>query len=325
MKLFYKKCAVFLSTIIFLSGCAITTGEPLSKTGVYFDTVITITLYDTKDEELLSECFSYCEQFEKMVSRTLPDSEISRINAANGTPVEVSDTTIELLKHGIFYGELTNGAFDITIAPLSELWDFKNNIGTVPSEAEIQDVLSHVNYKNIKIDGNKVSLSDPEAAIDLGGIAKGYIADHLKEYLISEGVGSALINLGGNVQTIGKKPDGSAYHIGIQKPFDKQGTAITSVEVSNSSVVSSGVYERYFEIDDTLYHHILNTKTGYPCDNNLLGVTILSQNSVDGDALSTSCFALGLEEGIELIHSLDDVDAIFVTETYELVDTRNQK
>ena len=309
--------------LILLCGCSITIKEPFSKTGFYFDTVMTITLYDSKDKELIDTCFDYCKDFENLISRTISTSDISRINAAAGSSVEVSDTAIELLKKGIEFGELTDGAFDITIAPLVELWDIKNNPGNVPSEADITDALSHVNYKNIVIDGNTVKLTDPKSAIDLGGIAKGYMADQLKDYLLREGVTSAIINLGGNVLTIGKKPDGTNFNIGIQKPFDEQNATITSVSVKDSSVVTSGSYERYFEVDDTIYHHILNTETGYPCDNGLLSVTILSKKSIDGDALSTACFALGLEEGQKLIESLEDIDAIFVTQDYEIIDTRD--
>lgn len=306
-----------------LCGCSITTKEPLSKTGFYFDTVITITLYDSKDEELLNTCFDYCKDFENLVSRTIPTSDTSRINTSAGSSVTVSDTTIELLEKGIEFGELTDGAFDITIAPLMELWDVKNNPGTVPSEVDITEALSHVNYKNILIEGNTVTLTDPEAAVDLGGIAKGYMADQLKEYLLSKGVTSAIINLGGNVLTIGEKPDGVAFNIGIQKPFDKQNATITSVQVKDTSVVTSGSYERYFKVNDVIYHHILDTNTGYPCDNELLSVTLLSDESIDGDALSTACFALGLEEGQKLIESLEGIDAIFVTDDYEIIDTRN--
>jgi len=321
MKKTRKSLMLFLFPLL-LSGCSLKTQEPISKTGIYFDTVIQIDIYDSNDTKLLNKCFEYCESFEQTISRTIETSEIYKINHSKGNPVEVSDVTLELLQKGIEYGDLTNGKFDITIAPLMELWDFKNNSGDVPSHNDILEALSHVNYKNIVIDGNKVSLSDPDAAIDLGGIAKGYMADYLKEYLVSEGIESALINLGGNILTVGSKPDGTPYNLGIQKPFDKQGTTITSVKVTDSSVVSSGVYERYFEVDNTLYHHILDTTTGYSCDNNLLGVTILSEKSVDGDALSTSCFVLGLDAGQKLIKTLDGVDAIFITEDYELIDTR---
>ena len=312
-------------TLLLLTGCSLQTAEPITKTGIYFDTVVQIDIYDSDDISLIEQCFDYCREFEQTVSRTIETSEIYRLNHANGNPVEVSNVTLELIKKGIEYGDLTNGKFDITIAPLSELWNFKGNAGTVPSEVDNLESLSHVNYKNIVIDGNKVSLTDPKSALDLGGIAKGYMADNLKEYLIHKGVESALINLGGNILAIGTKPNGVPFNLGIQKPFDKQGTIITSVKAKDSSVVTSGVYERYFKVDDVLYHHILNSETGYPCNNGLFGVTILSKKSVDGDALSTSCFLLGLEDGMKLIESLDGVDAIFITENYELIDTRTEK
>lgn len=321
MKLKYAVGTALLSISLILSGCTAATNKPIEKTGIHFDTVINIKIYDSDDTSLLEQCFQYCEEFEQTVSRTIETSEIYQINHSNGSPVEVSDTTLELLEKGIEYGNLTNGKFDITIAPLSALWDFKNNPGIIPDEHDIQEALSHINYKNIMIEGNTITLTDPESAIDLGGIAKGYMADRLKEFLICEGVESALINLGGNMLAIGTKPDGSEFNIGIQKPFDEQGAAITAVKTNDSSVVSSGVYERYFEIDNTIYHHILDPETGYPYDNNLLSVTILSETSVDGDALSTACFALGLEEGMKLVDSLNNVDAIFITDDYQLHDS----
>ena len=323
MKLKSLSCLLLSSLLLFI-GCTGKQVDPISKTGLYFDTVIKIDIYDSKDKELLNECFTYCQDFENTISRTIETSEISQINNSQGRPVTVSDITIELLEKGIEYGELTNGKFDITIAPLSELWDIKNNPGVIPSYDEIQEALSHVNYKNIQISGNEVTLLDPNAAIDLGGIAKGYMADQLKEFLISKGVKSALINLGGNILTIGTKPNGQAFKLGIQKPFDKQGIPITTVESIDNSLVSSGVYERYFELEGVRYHHIMDTETGYPYDNGLLGVSIISPESVDGDALSTACFALGLEEAMKLIDSLEDTEAIFITEDYKLHDTRNK-
>ncbi|MBQ8803751.1 MAG: FAD:protein FMN transferase [Tyzzerella sp.] len=311
----------FILCSMLLCGCSFQTSEPISRTAIYFDTVISIKIYDSQDETLLDQCFAFCEEFENTISRTIETSEISQINNSKGTPVTVSDTTIELLEQGIYYGELTNGAFDITIAPLSELWDFKNNPGVVPEDADIQDALSHVSYKNIIIDGNTVTLTDPEMAIDLGGIAKGYMADRLKEYLLIEGVESALIDLGGNILAVGSKPNGNDFTIGIKKPFEES-KMIATESISDLSVVTSGCYERYFEVDGELYHHILNTETGYPCDNGLLGVTILSEKSVDGDALSTSCFALGLEEGKKLIETLNGIEAIFITDDYKIIDTR---
>ena len=319
MKVLRILCA-FLTCSLLLCGCT-TNKEPISKTAIYFDTVISIKIYDSQDTDILEQCFTFCKDFEQTISRTIETSEISQINNSKGNPVEVSDTTIELLEKGIYYSELTNGAFDISIAPLSELWDFKNNPGNVPDENDINKALSHVSYQNILIEGNTVTLLDPNMAIDLGGIAKGYMADQLKEYLLSEGVESALIDLGGNILAVGSKPDNSNFTIGIKKPF-KDGEMISTESISDISVVTSGCYERYFEADGKMYHHILDTNTGYPCDNSLYGVTIFSNKSVDGDALSTSCFALGLDEGVKLIKSLDGINALFVTDTYEIIDTR---
>lgn len=292
--------------------------EPVSKSDFYFNTVITITLYGEENASYIDDCFKLASHYENLFSNTIADSDISKINNANGTPVTVDDDTIELLQKGIYYGDLSQGQFDITIGKLSSLWDFPNNSGTVPSESDIEATLSTIDYHAIVIDGNEVSLSNPDAMIDLGGIAKGYIADKMKDYLNEKDITSGMINLGGNVLTLGDKPDGSNYNIGIQKPFSDDGTAIASVEVSDETVVSSGVYERYFYVSDNFYHHILNPKTGYPYDNNLLGVTIICPKSVDGDGLSTTCFALGLEDGMKLIESLDDTEAIFITDDYEL-------
>ncbi|MDD3404343.1 MAG: FAD:protein FMN transferase [Hespellia sp.] len=303
--------------LISLCSCSAADNEPISTTALLFDTVITIELYDTKDTAILDDCIALCRHYEDTLSRTIETSEVSQINNAKGAPVTVSDDTIELIQKGLDYGTISNGNFDITIAPLSILWDFKNNTGVVPDAAAIEEAKSHVNYKNVLIDGNTVTLTDPDAAIDLGGIAKGYIADKLKTLLESKDIQHGIISLGGNILTIGSKTDGTAYHIGIQKPFEEN-AAITSVDVKDQSVVSSGVYERYFTVNDQLYHHILNPFTGYPYDNHLLGVTIISDASVDGDALSTTCFALGLENGMKLIKSMDGVEALFITDDYEI-------
>ncbi|MCR1839339.1 FAD:protein FMN transferase [Murimonas intestini] len=292
--------------------------SPISRTGFYFDTVITITLYDEGQESVLDDCFSLCGQEEALLSRTVKGSDIYNINSSKGRPVTVSLDTARLLEKALDYSRLSDGAFDCTIAPLTTLWNIKENTGDIPSEEKIEDALSHVSYKNIVIDKNTVTLKDPEASIDLGGIAKGYIADRLKELLLSKGVKNALINLGGNVYALGTKPDGSPYNIGIQKPFAQEGTALTSVKISGQSLVTSGIYERYFEKDGRIYHHLLDPHTGWPASNGLYSVTILSENSVDADALSTACFILGEEKGMELIESLEGTEAMFVTDKEEL-------
>lgn len=310
--------SVFLLLLpVFFTGCN-RREEPISKTGFYFDTVITVTLYDASATEELEECFSLAEKYENMLSATREGSDIWNLNHAAGNATEVSEETAALIQKAVTYSELSNGAFDITIGELSSLWNFKENDDTVPSEASIASALATVGYQNIQIDGNEITLTNPDTQIDLGGIAKGYIADQMKSYLNQKGITEGIINLGGNILTIGPKSSGDSYHIGIQNPFSEDGSSIASVKITDASLVSSGVYERCFKKDGVLYHHILNPKTGYPYDNHLLGVTIITQNSADADALSTTCFALGLEDGMKLIEKTPDTEAVFITDDYEL-------
>lgn len=292
--------------------------EKVKMSEIYFDTVVDVELWGTSDGALLEGCKEICRKYEQMLSRTIDTSEVSKINSAGGRPVAVSGETAALINTGLYYSEKSGGLFDITIAPLSVLWDIRHNPGVIPDASDIEEAKSHVNYKNVAVDGNTVTLKDPKAGIDLGAIAKGYVADKLKEYLTANGIKHAIINLGGNVLTVGKKPDGREFNIGIQKPFAPRNETITSVRADGKSIVSSGIYERYFEKDGKYYHHILNPKTGFPFENNLLQVTIISNSSLEGDALSTTCFALGLEEGTALVDSLENIQAVFVTDDYAL-------
>ena len=159
--------------------------------------------------------------------------------------------------------------------------------------------------------------------LDVGAVAKGYIADRLRDYLEEEGIDHAMIDLGGNIIAMGSKLDGSDYNIGIQKPFDENGTPITSVKLSDKSIVTSGVYQRYFEQDGKIYHHILDPATGYPCENNLYSVTIITDSSLTADALSTTCFLLGYEKGMNLINQLNNVDAVFITNDNQIHYSKN--
>ncbi len=288
----------------------------VSKTAFFLNTTVTVTLYGTGDESLIEECFALCDRYERLLSRTLEESEICALNRR--TQNTLSDETLALVETGLKYSALSGGAFDITIGSCSSLWDFTARAPSVPDREALSKALAHVGYEKLSLHGNTVSFSDEGTLVDLGAVAKGYIADRLKEYLVEKGVTSAIIDLGGNVLCIGGKPDGSPFRIGIQKPFDAQGTPLLVVPVSGWSVVTSGTYERYFEEEGKLYHHILDPATGYPCENNLLSVTILSEHSVDGDALSTACFSLGLADGMALIDTLDDIYAVFVTDDYEV-------
>lgn len=311
--------AVFTASALLLTGCSgakssTQTDQDLTYTDMLFDTVIKIQILDPADESILDGLKKLCEKYDTMFSATNTDSELYKLNHANGQPFTVSSETANLIQEGIHYSELSGGAFDLTIEPVSALWDFKADKPTVPSSDAIAQAVSHVDYTKVDIQDNTVTLEDPEAGIDLGAIAKGYIADQVKTYLKKQGIKHAIINLGGNVDVIGTKPDGSKYNIGIQKPFDESGEAITSVQLKDQTVVTSGIYERYFKKNGKLYHHILDPRTGYPCENNLYSVSIITDSSTKADALSTTCFLLGYEKGMELIQSMDGVEAIFITD-----------
>lgn len=316
-----KKCKLFcvlFLMITLLSGCSAYSSQPESRTDTVFDTVVTIQIYDKNSEDVLDECIQMCHDYEKLFSRTLEGSEIYELNHAGGKAVEVSDETIEIIQLALNYCELSEGKFDITLGELSDLWNFKENTGTLPDSAAITAAVRNSGYNKIRISENTVQLANANMQIDLGGIAKGYVADKLKEYLEDEGIDHALINLGGNVLAVGGKPGNNAYNIGIQKPFDETGAAITSVKVTDESVVSSGVYQRYFKVDDKIYHHIINPSTGYPFENSIYGVTIVCESSAQADALSTICFALGVNGGMRLINDMEGVEALFITNDYQL-------
>lgn len=321
---FKQITALFLSAALLLSGCSLTGKERnLTYTDTLFDTVISVQILDIADQELIKGCEDICKKYDKMFSRTNEESEIYKINNAGGKAVEVSEDTVTIIKKGIYYSEMSNGAFDITIGSVSSLWDFKSEEHKVPSKKKIAAAVSHVDYRNILISDNTVQLGNSKMQIDVGALAKGYIADRLKDYLVENDVKHALINLGGNVLAIGSKADGSDFNIGIQKPFDETGEPITSVKISNHSVVTTGIYQRFFEKGDKLYHHILDPNTGYPCENNLHSVTIITDSSLTADALSTTCFLLGFDKGMNLINQLDNVDAVFITDDNQIHYSKN--
>lgn len=305
---------LILAAAAVLGGCR-KQAEPVSRSGFLLNTFVTVTLYDSEDEAVLDGCMDLCRDYEGLLSRTIETSEIYRINHRQpGTrEMEVSEDTAEVIEKGLSYSRLSDGAFDITIEPISSLWDFTSENPKVPDPELIAENLPRVGYEKISVDGNKILFSDDETTIDLGAIAKGYIADRMKEYLLEQGVESAIINLGGNVLCVGSN-GGKPFRIGIQRPYASHSETVGVVEVEDMSVVSSGVYERHFEKDGINYHHILDPKTGYPYENGLTAVTILSRESVDGDGLSTTCFSLGLEKGMDLVNSLEDTWAVFITD-----------
>lgn len=290
--------------------------EPLSKSELLMGTVISVTLYDSDDESILNDIFNKIKELEATLSINENGTLVDKINSSAGIePVKVDDDTYSVIKKGVEYSNISNGLFDITIGPLVKLWSIGLPEQKLPTQEEIASKLPLIDYNDLVLDDSEktVYLKRPGMMIDLGGIAKGFTADIISEILTEKGVESAIINLGGNIFAHGSKNKTDFWKIGIQSPLSERGGIIGSIQVKNKSVVTSGTYERYFEENGVKYHHILNPKTGYPYENNIAGITIVSDKSVDGDALSTSVFAMGVEDGLKFVNSRDGIDAIFVT------------
>ncbi len=313
-----KKTCVFLAllalALLCLAGCA--QKEPLEKyerAGIYFDTVVQISFYaGSEGEAWMDRCMQMCADFEKIFSRTDKESELYAVNHRSSNRVAVSDDLAAVIEAGLSGYALSGGKFDITVAPLSDLWDFKSENASVPAQADLEAALAKVDAAAVHLDGNNLTFDTSETMLDLGALAKGYISDQIKAYLRSEGVKSGLINLGGNVLTIGKKPDGEKWKIGVQKPFADRGQTTSMVEVADQAVISSGIYERYFEQGGKRYHHVLDPDTGYPVETDLEGVTIVCETGLMGDLLSTCCLLLGQDGAEDLIGQMDGVEATFL-------------
>lgn len=362
-KISQKALAGLLVLVLFanmFTGCAVRDTKELSTTGFAFDTTYTITLYEGGTQEILNACIKKCSEYEMIFSRTNKKSELYQVNeieklyqeaiqkkqdvmeyiASNRSEdnhliysidekgkmrIAISEQLRSVLKIGLEYSSQSEGSFDITIEPISSQWEFSKESPKVPDTERIKESLPYVDYRMVSLEDAGVVFDKPGMGIDLGGIAKGYIADALKAFLKKQQVKSALINLGGNVLCLGKKDRNNNFAIGIQQPFADRNETICAVSVEDMSVVSSGIYERFFEEDGKLYHHILNPSTGYSYDNDLIAVTIISPNSVDGDALSTTCFSLGKEKGMDYIDSLEQVYALFIDKDEEISYSKGMK
>lgn len=278
----------------FLFGCS---EKKASSTEFALNTVISLTVYGERADEALSAAFDEIKRIENLLSCHIPDSEIAKINrSAYMTPVKVSSETIEVLKKALLFSEKTNGAFDITVKPLVDLWNITAENPVVPEKKQIESKLSGVGYENIIITGNSVTFAKEGVQIDLGGAAKGYCADKAVEVLKSYGVEDAILDLGGNIYALGKNEQGKNWRIGLQDPSRERGDHFAVEELSDKTAVTSGSYERYFEKDGKVYHHILNPKTGIPADSGLISVTVISKNSFEADMLSTAVFVMGEDE-----------------------------
>ncbi|MGB4587319.1 MAG: FAD:protein FMN transferase [Rectinemataceae bacterium] len=310
-----RYCLIAAIAALFFSACAPTAQSEISRTDFVLGTVCSVRILEGGSTKTTDEIFAHLKAIEDRMSANKDGTEIAELNAAAGNrAVKVSTDTFDVIAKGIEYATLTQGAFDISIGPLVKLWNIGTDYAKVPPKAEIAAALKLVDYRKIQLDTKNltVRLPVPGMRLDLGAIAKGYSADEVVKILTKHKVKAAVVDLGGNVLVFGKKKDGSPWRVGVQDPRSERGDYIGLVTGQAMTVVTSGIYERFFVEAGKHYHHIFDTKTGYPAENGLVSVSIIAANSVDADALSTSLFALGLQKGMELAKNLPDIQAIFI-------------
>jgi len=293
---------------------------------VYLGSVCSLNLFEDGTQELYNSLFYRLEQIEAEFDIHRASSDISQINEAAGDhAVEVNDDIIYVLSRALSYAELSGGLLDPTIAPISELWNIGTDEAHVPNQRYINANLPLVDYHDVVIDGSTVFLKRDGMALDLGSIVKGFAADELRKILKSRGVKKAIIDLGGNIYVYGKKLDDEPWYVGIKNPDNTEGDPAVVLPLGECSIVTSGVYERYFYQNGKRYHHIFDVSTGYPLETNLLSATVICPSSIDADALSTLVFILGVDEGIDLLDRMDGVSGIFIDNNYEITATESLK
>jgi thiamine biosynthesis lipoprotein len=295
--------------------------------GFGMNTKITYRVFGEKSEESISLAKMELTRLENKLSRYIQDSEVSRINQSAGEGhVNISSETYEVLSGAIRFSEITQGLFDITIGPLIDLWDYKHSIH-VPEKAKIQSVLSMINFCDLLMNSQEktASLRRAKQSIDLGGIGKGYASDRCVKIFQLYGANSAYINIGGNISTLGNKPDDSPWSVGIRHPRH-DGCLIGAVKVTGKAVVTSGDYERYFiDRKSKRWHHILNPTTGYPAESGLISVTVVAASAMTADALSTAIFVAGINKGLGYLAQFPGAEAILVNDHQQVYITQGLK
>ena len=328
-----KILALALAGAILLTGCAerreaaqqMLENQKMKNrheaTSFAMDTIMTFVVIHEDGDEIIIDAEQRIRQLENLLSITLEDSEISRLNAAAGKEVvEVSKDTWILLEAGKNLGAGTGGAFDVAISPVVKAWGFTEAEHHVPTQAELDTLLPLTNPDDVILNNGTVFLQKKGMAVDLGGITKGYASDEVASMLKGKGVESAIISLGGNVYGIGTKPDGEKWEVALANPLDANDYC-GLISIENQAVVTSGGYQRFFEENGRKYHHIIDPETGYPAESGLLSVTIISESGMEADVLSTALFVMGLEDALAYWKANGGFEAIFVTEAGEVVAT----
>ncbi|NLL04230.1 MAG: FAD:protein FMN transferase [Clostridiaceae bacterium] len=301
------------------------TNVPYENEDFAMGTIISQRIYDNNAEEISKKVMDKIREIEDKMTINKSGGEIDKLNASAGIDfVELNEDAIYVLEKAKEFSKISNGAFDVMVGPLVKEWGVFSDNPSIPSAKKIEDLLSLVNYEDVIIDKSisKAKLRKKSQVVDLGGIAKGFAGDKAIELYREHKVNSAFINIGGNIVLLGSKPDGSLWKVGVRNPTGPEGTYIGVISAKDKAIVSSGDYQRYFEKDGVRYHHIIDPRTGYPADSGLIGTTVISDLSIDADALSTATFVLGLEKGMDLIEELEGVEAVFITKDKKIYITK---
>ncbi len=272
-------------------------------------------------EQAINLVFQRIDEIENAMSTTIVESDIYQVNKNAGIQaVEVSEDTLDVILKGLEYYQLTEKTFNIALGTLSSLWGINieeqlESPAVIPEDEAIKNALEHIDINQLEIKGREVFIKDPGMSLDLGGIAKGYAADRAAQSLRDQGIESGFVNLGGDIYVLGPKPDGSPWQMGIRSPEPNSKDIIARIALVNKAIITSGDYEKYIIDGDSqkLYHHILDPRTGYPADNELASVSIISDTAMEGDVFATAAFILGLEEGLALIEEYENIEGIFIS------------
>lgn len=310
-------CLAIICLLFIKLKCSEYTNQSEATTELFaMDTYITMTAYGRDTEMALTEAANRLTELEQLWSVTDPDSDIYAVNHSDGQPVSVSEETAALLSFTLQMAEETDGVLEPTIYPVLTAWGFTTDENRIPSDAEITELLKNVGYERIQLKNTTVQANN-HMMLDLGAVGKGYAGDLAAQVLKENGITSALLDLGGNIQAIGAKPDGSPWRLGLRDPFS-DGT-LGVLEISNQAVVTSGAYERYFIGEDGIrYGHIIDPTTGHPAESGLASVTVIADEGRLCDALSTSLYVMGTERAIEYWQQHQNFEMLLITENGEI-------
>ena len=318
---------ILIATIIMLCGCtdwgSNESGHMAERDIFAMDTFMNLKAYGEQADNAIGEASEKITELEDMLSVTDEKSDIWKINHANGSEVNVNEDTLRIIDTAIDIGNKTNGSLDITVYPVLKEWGFTTGSYKIPDDVIITQLLERVDYFRVKTNTRSVTIPQ-DHQIDLGALAKGYTGDRIIEILSEHGIESAIINLGGNVQTMGRKPDGSLWNVAVTDPFSPNSN-LCVVAVENKAVITSGSYERYFVGEDgKKYWHIIDPSDGYPADNGLVSVTIIGESGLMCDALSTALFVAGTENSVEYWNSSgENFDMILITDEGKMLVTED--